>query len=106
MKKVLIICGGGMSSSVIAKLISEKMEEKNPEVQCDFAGVYEAMKLMEKGTYQLFLESPQIRLFHKRLEEKAVSNNVRLVQIPPLDYVPVPKKLENLSRLILNEYPD
>lgn len=102
MKKVLIICAGGMSSSLIAKLICEKLQETSNEFTCDFSGVYEARSKLEKNEYDLFLESPQVRFLHDFMMKYASVSQANLVQIPPFDYVPVPKRITNLSRLILD----
>lgn len=101
-RKVLVICGGGMSSSFIAKLLDKQIKSRNLEIDCTFAGSYESLRLLKDKEFDLYLETPQIRLFHPRLEKAAHLSGARLVQIPPLDYSPVPKRLDNMVQLILD----
>ncbi|MEK2534902.1 PTS cellobiose transporter subunit IIB [Tetragenococcus halophilus] len=106
MKNVLIICAGGMSSSVLAKKSTEFLKEKGNDIQVDATSTNEGQKMIEKGKYDLFLVSPQTKTYYKQLKDKGDRYGYPVVNIPPQAYVPIPMGIEKLSNLILQELPE
>ncbi len=103
MKKVLIICAAGMSSSILAKKSTEYFEEKGNDIKVDAITATEADKIIEKGDYDLFLISPQTKMYFKRFKEAGERVGKPVVNIPPQAYIPIPMGIEKLGNLILQE---
>lgn len=102
-KRVLIICGAGMTSSVIAKLTGEKLNSLNDgnEYIVDSFDEFRGKNSLKNGEWDVYLMSPQIRMYHHEFTKIAEDTNQVVKSIPPKDYVPVPKKIEIISNLAL-----
>lgn len=70
-KKALIICAGGMSSSMIAKKTMTFLQEQGEDIEMDAVGVPEGQKRIEADKYDLYLVSPQTRMNFKQLADAA-----------------------------------
>ena len=106
MKKALIICAGGMSSSLMAKKTTELLKSKGHAIEIDAAGSNEGQKLIEKSDFDLFLVSPQTKMYYKRLKEAGDRSGKPVVNIPPQAYVPIPMGIDKLADVILQELPN
>ncbi len=93
MKKALIICAGGMSSSVIAKT-TEYFKERGKEIELDATSASQGAATIAKDEYDLYLVSPQTKMYFANLE-KAIKYQRPIVNIPPQAYVPIPMGIEN-----------
>lgn len=69
MKKALIICAGGMSSSVIAKKTTESLQGKGNEIQVDATSQSQGANTIAKDEYDLYLVSPQTKMYFDSLEK-------------------------------------
>lgn len=49
MKKALIICAGGMSSSLIAKKTTDHLQKQGKDIELDATSQSQGAKLIEKG---------------------------------------------------------
>lgn len=105
MKKVLIICAAGMSSSLLAKKATAYFEEKGKEIEVDAITANEADKLIADSDFDLFLISPQTRMYFQRFKDAGDRAGKPVVNIPPQAYVPIPMGIEKLASLILQELP-
>lgn len=101
-KKVLIICVGGMSSSMVARKASEQLNNNGFDVYVDACDVASSHRLIKERKFDLYLVSPQIRMVSNTLTPIANAAEVCLVDIPNEDYVPVGPGLKRLLRLIIN----
>ena len=101
MKKALIICAGGMSSSVIAKKTTESLQGKGKEIQVDATSQSQGANTIAKDEYDLYLVSPQTKMYFDSLEKSAKKYNKPIVNIPPQAYVPIPMVIDKLSNVIL-----
>ena len=54
-KQALIICAGGMSSSMIAKKTMALLQEQGEDIEMDAVGVPEGQKRIEADNYDLYL---------------------------------------------------
>lgn len=100
--QVLLLCAGGMSSSLMAKKVSQYLEEQGHEIEVIARGIsFGREELKKKAHYDLYLVSPQVRMYFSTLKELAELAEKRLVQVPGPAYVPLPKGIEALSNLIL-----
>ncbi|MCO8287277.1 PTS cellobiose transporter subunit IIB [Tetragenococcus halophilus] len=106
MKNVLIICAGGMSSSVLAKKTTETLKEQGNDIQVEATSTNEGREMIEKAKYDLYLVSPQTKMYYDQLKKTGERSGKPVVSIPPQAYVPVPMGIKKLSQLILQELPE
>ena len=71
MKKVLIICEGGMSSSLIAKKTTDFFKTKNVPIELDATTVSKAPQLIQRGDFDFYLVSPQAKMSYEGLAKEA-----------------------------------
>lgn len=105
MRKVLIICAGGMSSSLLAKKVTDYFKEKNHDILVDATGANDGGKKIESSDFELFLVSPQTKMYYKRLKDAGDRVGKPVANIPPQAYIPIPMGIEKLANLILEELP-
>jgi len=103
MKKALIICAGGMSSSLMAKKTMEYLNSKGNEIKVGAVSANEGNKMIEKSDFDLFLVSPQTKMYFQKLKEAGDRVGKPVVNIPPQAYIPIPVGVEKLANLILQE---
>lgn len=106
MKNVLIICAGGMSSSLMAKKTTSFLQDKGNDIEVDATSTNEGSKRIEDASYDLYLVSPQTKMYYDRLKKAGDSVGKSVENIPPQAYVPVPMGIEKLGNLILKELPN
>lgn len=102
MKKALIICAQGMSSSMMAMKTTKWFEENGYEISMDAVGVPEGTKMIESSDFDLFLISPQTKMFLKKFQEAGNKVGKPVVAIPPQAYVPIPSGIKNMGQLVLD----
>ncbi|MBO1307979.1 PTS cellobiose transporter subunit IIB [Enterococcus sp. 669A] len=100
MKRALIICAGGMSSSVIAKKTTEYLQGKGKEIELDATSASQGSTTIAKDEYDLYLVSPQTKMYFANLEKAAIKTNKPIVNIPPQAYVPIPMGIEKMGKLV------
>lgn len=100
MKKALIICAGGMSSSVIAKKTTEFFSSKGAAIELEATSASQGAAQIEKNDYDLYLVSPQTKMYFDNLKKSADKFNKPIVNIPPQAYVPIPMGIEKLAAVI------
>ncbi|MFT2140133.1 PTS cellobiose transporter subunit IIB [Staphylococcus sp. GDY8P145P] len=103
MKKALIICAAGMSSSLMAKKTTSYLQEKGYDIEVDAVSANEGGKMIEKQSFDLYLVSPQTKMYFKKLKEAGDRVNKPVVNIPPQAYVPIPMGIEKLASVILQD---
>lgn len=102
-KKALIICVGGMSSSMIAKKTTEELAKRGEDIVVDALGVIEGEKMIKDKAFDLFLVSPQTKMYMKNFTELAEKVGSHVVPIPPQAYIPVPMGITKLADLVSKE---
>lgn len=100
MKKALIICAGGMSSSLIAKKTTDLLKKKNIKVELDATSAGHGAELIEKDAFDLYLISPQTKMYYENLKEIADRMNKPVVNIPLQAYVPITIGIEKMATLV------
>ncbi|WP_207942220.1 PTS system, cellobiose-specific IIB component [Enterococcus sp. DIV2402] len=100
MKKALIICAGGMSSSVIAKKTTEFFASKGKEIELDATSASQGASTIAKDEYDLYLVSPQTKMYFDNLKKAADKTNKPIVNIPPQAYVPIPMGIQKLAAVV------
>lgn len=101
MKKALIICAAGMSSSLMAKKTTNYLKEQGHDIEVDAISANEGARMIEKQSFDLYLVSPQTKMYFKKLKEAGDKVNKPVVNIPPQAYVPIPRGIEKLASVIL-----
>ena len=59
--------------------------------------------MIEKQSFDLYLVSPQTKMYFKKLKEAGDRVNKPVVNIPPQAYVPIPMGIEKLASVILQD---
>lgn len=100
MKKVLIICAAGMSSSMMASKVTELFKEKGEDIVVDAVSATEGDKMIKNSDFDLFLISPQTTMFLDKFIKRGKTVDKPVVSIPFQAYVPIPNGIQNLAELI------
>lgn len=101
-KKVLIVCVGGMSSSMIARKVMQQLQSKNLDVYVEASDVTTSQRFIKEKKFDLYLISPQIKMVTRTLAPLVIATGIHLVDIPKEDYVPVGPGIERLTKLIMD----
>ncbi len=100
MKKALIICAAGMSSSMMAKKTTDFFKEQGQEIEVDAVPATEGEQMIHKSDFDLFLVSPQTTMYLDKYQQYGAEVSKPVVSIPFPAYVPVPSGIEKLANLI------
>ncbi|MER2061819.1 MAG: PTS cellobiose transporter subunit IIB [Aerococcus urinaeequi] len=102
MKKALIVCAGGMSSSLVAKKATALFQTQGTDIEVAATSIYAGQKekAIEEDQFDLYLVSPQTRMYFDNLAKFAHRMAKPIVKIPPQAYVPLPKQTQMLADLI------
>ncbi|MBP2620188.1 PTS cellobiose transporter subunit IIB [Streptococcus panodentis] len=100
MAKALIICAAGMSSSLMAKKTTEFLKNKGEDIEVDAISATEGGKAIAAADFDLYLISPQTKMYYKQFEEAAAKVGKPIAQIPPQAYIPIPMGIEKMASLI------
>lgn len=84
MKKILLLCSAGMSTSMVVKKMREASLEQNLETQIEAVGLDQFHNLIDE--YDVFLLGPQVRYKKPELEKMANEKNKPLDVINTMDY--------------------
>ena len=101
MKKVLIICAAGMSSSLMAKKTTEYFENEGKDISLDATVAVGSEDKIKNEDYDLYLISPQTKMKFDALKRVADENSKKIALIPFEAYVPIPMGIEKMAKLIL-----
>lgn len=100
MAKALIICAAGMSSSLMAKKATEFLQGKGQDITVDAISATEGSKAIAAADFDLYLVSPQTKMFLKQFQEAGAKVGKPVVAIPPQAYIPIPMGIEKMATLI------
>ena len=100
MAKALIICAAGMSSSLMAKKTTEFFKGKGDDIEVDAISATEGGKAIAAAEFDLYLISPQTKMYYKQFEDAAAKVGKPIAQIPPQAYIPIPMGIEKMANLI------
>lgn len=87
MKKVLIICAAGISSSLIAKKATEHFQDQQSPRLVKASSVMAGIKSIASDEYDLYLVSPQTRQYFDELSKSANKRNKPIELLPAQAYV-------------------
>jgi len=83
-KRILLACSSGMSTSLLVSKMREVAEQKGIETEIWAVGNEKAEKEMEKA--DVLLIGPQMRFLKKKLEKKAEEIGIKVEVIDPVAY--------------------
>lgn len=101
MKKALIICAAGMSSSMIAKKTTDFLQSKGKDIEIEATSADRGANAIAKDDFDLYLVSPQTKMYFENLAQAAEKQNKPIVNIPPQAYIPIPMGIQKLAKLVV-----
>ena len=84
MKKILLMCSAGMSTSMVVKKMQQAAEKNNIDVEIDSAGLEKFTDKLEE--FDVFLLGPQVRFKKDDFAEKAAQYDKEVAVIDSVDY--------------------
>lgn len=88
MKKILLVCSGGMSSAIVVKSIEKEAIKENMTVEVKAIGTGEYLEEIKNG-WDIVLVAPQVRHRLPVFEETAKEYNIPIAVISPRGYSPM-----------------
>lgn len=88
MKRVLLVCSGGMSSAIVVKSIEKEASKNNLDLEVKAVGTGEYEDELRNG-WDIILVAPQVRHRFKVFEDTANELNVPISVISPIEYSPM-----------------
>lgn len=98
--KVLMVCSGGMSSSIVVKAIKQEADKQGFPLEIKAVGTGAFEDELKTGGYDLAIVAPQVKHRMAVFSEQAQSANVPIELIVPMGYTPIgaPKVLAQIKR--------
>lgn len=88
--KILLACGGGMSSSILAEnLIAEAKRQGNENFTMEATGTEEVALKMQQEKWDALLLAPQVAFRKAHLQKEADANGIPLIPIEGILYTPM-----------------
>lgn len=88
--KVLLACGGGMSSSILAEnLVAEAKKKGNQDFYMEATGTEEVNLKMQQEDWDALLLAPQVSFRKAYLQKEADARNIPLIPIEGILYTPM-----------------
>lgn len=84
MLRIVLLCGGGMSTSVLMKRMQSEADKKGLEAEISAFGEGHLPKVIPYA--DVILLGPQIRFSFKRISEECARNEIPCAMIPHADY--------------------
>ena len=84
MKKILLLCSAGMSTSIVVKKMKEAASEKGISVEIEAEGLEKFQENIQR--YDVFLLGPQVRFKRDDFNNEAIKVGKRVEVINQLDY--------------------
>ncbi|WP_085247449.1 PTS cellobiose transporter subunit IIB [Gilliamella mensalis] len=100
MKKALIICAAGMSSSLMAKKVTEYFASKDKAISVDAVSATEGSNMINNSDFSLFLISPQTMMMLDKFKKMGEEVGKAVVSIPFQAYIPIQSGIEQLAKLV------
>ncbi|KRK12719.1 cellobiose phosphotransferase system IIB component [Lacticaseibacillus zeae DSM 20178 = KCTC 3804] len=99
-KKALIICAAGMSSSMMAKKTTDYFKAHSKDIQLDAVTATEGEDEIRNGDFDLFLISPQTNMYLDNFQKVGKEVGKPVVSIPFDAYIPIPMGIEKMAKLV------
>ena len=79
----------------------EFLKGKGQDIEVDAISATEGGKAIAASEFDLYLVSPQTKMYFKQFEEAGAKVGKPVVQIPPQAYIPIPMGIEKMANLIV-----
>jgi len=98
--KVLMVCSGGMSSTIIVKSIKQEADKQKFPLDINAVGTGEFEEALKNGNYDMAIVAPQVKHRFKTFQEQAKAFNIPVEMVVPMGYTPIgaPKVLEQIKK--------
>lgn len=99
--KVLMVCSGGMSTSIVVKALKKEADNQGEDLEIKAVGTSEFEDEL-KDNYDMALIAPQVRHRFDSFKKISDENDVSCEIIPPQSYTPMgaPKLLKQIQDAI------
>ena len=77
------------------------LKGKGQDIEVDAISATEGGKAIAASEFDLYLVSPQTKMYFKQFEEAGAKVGKPVVQIPPQAYIPIPMGIEKMANLIV-----
>ena len=84
MKKIMLCCSAGMSTSLLVKKLVDEAQTRGLEAEIKAFGVAEFAE--QVGHYQVVLLGPQVKYMQSDLQKQAGKYGIRVEPINMMDY--------------------
>lgn len=102
MKKVILLCNAGMSSSLMAKKVSEYFASNGTDIKVDATTTANSEEVFENKDYDMILVSPQVRMLYEEYKVKAIETGKKIAQVTVDAYAPTLNGVKKMADLILS----
>jgi PTS system cellobiose-specific IIB component len=98
--KVLMVCSGGMSSSIIVKAIKQEAEKQGFDLEINAVGTGEFENALKSDNYDMAIVAPQVKHRFKTFENQIEPFNIPIEMVVPMGYTPIgaPKVLAQIKK--------
>lgn len=100
MTKGMIICVSEMSSSMMAKKVTDYFKEQGKDIEIDAMISSMGDDEIRTGDDDIFLISPQTKMYLETFQNTGKEVGKPVVSIPFGAYIPVPMGVEKLAQLV------
>jgi len=82
MKKVILVCQSGISTSLLKEKMSEYIYTENYDITFKAISTYEVKKVIEEDNFDMLLFTPQLKLIYKSyLNDYKDKYNIQLIDM-------------------------
>lgn len=101
MKKVILVCNAGLSSSLMAKEVSKQLQKDGYEISVEATTISNSENIFKSDEYSMILMSPQIRMYFDEYKKNADECGKSIAQTPFNAYAPTPMAIKNMENIII-----
>lgn len=101
MKKVILVCNAGLSSSLMAKEVTKQLQKDEHEISVEATTISNSENIFKSDEYSMILLSPQIRMYFDEYKKNADEFGKIIAQTPFNAYAPTPMGVKNMENIIL-----
>lgn len=89
MKKILFICSGGMSSTIVEKALKKEAEKADFSLETEAVGSGQAEDTIAAKDWSMILIAPQVKHRYDLFKKYAEKAEIPIELIKPTDYTPL-----------------
>ena len=99
---IVLICGGGFSTSVLMKKITEEAEKRGLTIEISAQGTDTSALKGNMDKVDIILLAPQVRFYYDELMQIAENYDTLVLTIDPLSYgrMDAVKILDNIAEVL------